>query len=570
MAACTFFTFYSFKGGVGRSMALLNCAQFLAASGRRVLMIDMDLEAPGLSYLIKRLRDCDANNGSTCREEGLVELVRGFAEAPESWPLGEADHPERLEPYLIELAVPPTLRLPGVEGRLALLPAGKLDHGYAGRLARWHEPPLEALRERWAAHLRGVIERLQSFDYVLIDARTGFSDEGYLAVRILADHLVVLSGLNDQNLAGTARFLRQAQTWNEIDGRGKRRVILVASPVPEWEDDRKAQRRKQAEEVFQRELGEKVGFSHALPYHPRLALEETVIVADLPDSGLASAYRRLVDMMRDLAADSQQSWLEHLFEALNASDEAKRELPEKVLADLNTAWREVSVLAPDLARQLAPLVASHFADFANTMRVSGATKTARRGYQESLEIFRELGDRQEIAIGLFGQAKLDLLQGDYAAARRGYQESLGIFRELGDRQRILVTELYLAALEGLAETSIPLERIGKALSAVRDFGDPHLTLRGENLLAELLLARGEMAAVVTQATATIEAAAALGLRGIEAEARAWRAIAEEALGQHQAAREDATRALEFFAAAGVRHHPQMDALRALLEALEPS
>ena len=41
-----FVTFYSFKGGVGRTMALINAAAILAGRGRRVLMIDFDLEAP--------------------------------------------------------------------------------------------------------------------------------------------------------------------------------------------------------------------------------------------------------------------------------------------------------------------------------------------------------------------------------------------------------------------------------------------------------------------------------------------------------------------------------------------
>src|ERR1039458_3724505 len=47
----SFVTFYSFKGGVGRSMALINTAGILAGRGFRVLVIDLDLEAPGLSYL---------------------------------------------------------------------------------------------------------------------------------------------------------------------------------------------------------------------------------------------------------------------------------------------------------------------------------------------------------------------------------------------------------------------------------------------------------------------------------------------------------------------------------------
>src|SRR5436189_94654 len=44
----TIATFYSYKGGVGRSMALANAAVLLARAGRRVLVVDFDLEAPGI------------------------------------------------------------------------------------------------------------------------------------------------------------------------------------------------------------------------------------------------------------------------------------------------------------------------------------------------------------------------------------------------------------------------------------------------------------------------------------------------------------------------------------------
>ena len=41
-------TFYSYKGGVGRTMALINVAILLAEAGKRVLIVDFDLEAPGI------------------------------------------------------------------------------------------------------------------------------------------------------------------------------------------------------------------------------------------------------------------------------------------------------------------------------------------------------------------------------------------------------------------------------------------------------------------------------------------------------------------------------------------
>ena len=41
-------TFYSYKGGTGRTMALANTAWILASNGNKVLVVDWDLESPGL------------------------------------------------------------------------------------------------------------------------------------------------------------------------------------------------------------------------------------------------------------------------------------------------------------------------------------------------------------------------------------------------------------------------------------------------------------------------------------------------------------------------------------------
>lgn len=54
-------TFYSYKGGTGRSMALANVAWVLASAGAKVLVVDGDLEAPGQRALFyaARLRTSD-------------------------------------------------------------------------------------------------------------------------------------------------------------------------------------------------------------------------------------------------------------------------------------------------------------------------------------------------------------------------------------------------------------------------------------------------------------------------------------------------------------------------------
>ena len=53
-------TFYSYKGGTGRTMALANVAWILAANGKRVLVADWDLESPGLHRFFDPFIDADA------------------------------------------------------------------------------------------------------------------------------------------------------------------------------------------------------------------------------------------------------------------------------------------------------------------------------------------------------------------------------------------------------------------------------------------------------------------------------------------------------------------------------
>ena len=55
-------TFYSYRGGVGRSMAMANVGEILADMGYRVIVCDWDLEAPGLErYLVTNYADDPAS-----------------------------------------------------------------------------------------------------------------------------------------------------------------------------------------------------------------------------------------------------------------------------------------------------------------------------------------------------------------------------------------------------------------------------------------------------------------------------------------------------------------------------
>src|ERR1041385_6575180 len=65
-------TFYSYKGGVGRSMGLANVATLLAKWKRKVLVVDWDLEAPGIESYFEKQTDL-----ATLRQQtpGVVDLI---------------------------------------------------------------------------------------------------------------------------------------------------------------------------------------------------------------------------------------------------------------------------------------------------------------------------------------------------------------------------------------------------------------------------------------------------------------------------------------------------------------
>src|SRR5262249_50873455 len=68
-------TFYSFKGGVGRTMALANVAWILASAGKRVLAVDWDLDSPGLHrYFRPFLRDKDLTSNN-----GVIDILLSYS-----------------------------------------------------------------------------------------------------------------------------------------------------------------------------------------------------------------------------------------------------------------------------------------------------------------------------------------------------------------------------------------------------------------------------------------------------------------------------------------------------------
>jgi cytochrome c-type biogenesis protein CcmH/NrfG len=335
------FTFYSFKGGVGRSLALLNVAYTLAGRGRHVLVVDMDLEAPGISGFLDRQKELSA--APTAHPKDILSLLWEAIAALRAD--GDMTEVARKLPPLSNYvraisedklaALRPQL---GQLGRLDVL-GTDLERNYLERLA---ELGLEGLPQDQLMALSRLFHHyfkaqrfphrplgLEAFeaplptpyDYVLVDSRTGITEIGGLCVGPLADRLVVLASLNDQNVQGTLMFLQEAgikpkprpaddKPWDEadavsVDGTdnlslGPKPTIVVASPVPTGEIEYKRERLKKLEEL----LGIRPA---SLSYHPQMGLIESIFVRDYPEEYLAGEYRRLTTRIMAQASDDSPS-----------------------------------------------------------------------------------------------------------------------------------------------------------------------------------------------------------------------------------------------------------------------
>jgi MinD-like ATPase involved in chromosome partitioning or flagellar assembly len=199
-------TFYSYKGGVGRSMALANIAVLLARRGLKVLAVDWDLEAPGLERYF----------GYFDIKPGGPGLLRMCMEAQKN---GTANFETFTSSFDCEANHPITLLASGREQDEAYsrnLEAFDWDEFFRHRGGNF----LEHLRKQWR----------DEFDIVLIDSRTGLSDSGGICTIQLPDIVVAMFTANYQSLYGLRDVIRLAQKARQ--GLAYDRMPLSVLPLP--------------------------------------------------------------------------------------------------------------------------------------------------------------------------------------------------------------------------------------------------------------------------------------------------------------------------------------------------
>jgi Mrp family chromosome partitioning ATPase len=204
-------TFYSYKGGTGRSMALANTAVLLAGRGEEpvdTLMIDWDLEAPGLHKYFP-LRD-DQGPMADPTSPGLADLFDVlFSAARKLATLGELERRAKMIELVDSIDTDEYIARTDVPG-LCLLKAGRFDPAYSDLVNRfrWDE------FYEWAPWaFRALTERLiKTYRYVLVDSRTGITDTSSICTSLLPDKLVVVFTPNEQSLEGVRELVDRTIT----------------------------------------------------------------------------------------------------------------------------------------------------------------------------------------------------------------------------------------------------------------------------------------------------------------------------------------------------------------------
>jgi MinD-like ATPase involved in chromosome partitioning or flagellar assembly len=199
-------TFYSYKGGVGRTLSLANIAWILASNGLRVLAIDWDLEAPGLHRFFRPFLDDRAGTATP----GVIDLLQEFAvEATADATRGgtassfDTDVLQYVQPVKWEFPHP---------GFIDLIGAGRQDESYATRVNAfaWQTFHRDLGGAQFLDRLRAALQA--EYDYVLIDSRTGISDVNGICTVQLPDTVVVCFTTNPQSLLGCASVAQTIRT----------------------------------------------------------------------------------------------------------------------------------------------------------------------------------------------------------------------------------------------------------------------------------------------------------------------------------------------------------------------
>lgn len=218
-------TFYSYKGGVGRSLALVNIATRLSEFGKKVCIIDFDLEAPGL-----HLKLPVSNILLNKNYKGIVDYVYTFS--------NEGTLDSNIKDYAIEVKINNNSK------PITLIPAGNTNSNeYWKKLSNinWYELIYENPNGlAFFLNLKEIIKKEIKPDFLLIDSRTGISEMSGISLSLLADEVVIIAANNKENLSGVKKIITSLKNEenNILGNLPKINFVLSRIPFTEKPEDK--------------------------------------------------------------------------------------------------------------------------------------------------------------------------------------------------------------------------------------------------------------------------------------------------------------------------------------------
>jgi len=324
-------------------MALANVAQYLSLQGLDIIMVDWDLEAPGLEeFFFDTPDDLERAKAHPGLMDTLLAYKRTYpaikprlitpaneGEVPDSVP-AEGDRGANIATVrsqnaaLLKQLLPPlsdalfTVHSPADgnprNGALKLLTAGWRgpqfqEYAAAVQSFDWTEFYTDFDGEVYFDWLRDELN--SGANVVLVDSRTGVTEMGGVCTRHLADVVVCMSAPNRQSLHGLVDMIRSFQRQSLIELRG-RPLEIVAIPARVENSEISLLNRFSSEFVGRLDQFTPAAFKSArrtfwdlrIPYVPRYAYSETLAVGVEDTAGdLELAYKSLASHLMILAPE---------------------------------------------------------------------------------------------------------------------------------------------------------------------------------------------------------------------------------------------------------------------------
>lgn len=396
-------TFYSYKGGTGRSMHLANVAWILASNGKRVLMVDWDLEAPGLHrYFQPFLIDKEVT-----ATDGLIDLMWDFSDAAMTAVPEAQRAPGWHQAYADIVRCTAAIRwgFPA-PGRLDLLSAGRQGPSYSSRVTSFNWQNFYD-RLGGGVFLESVKAGMRKeYDYVLIDSRTGVTDTAGICTVQMPDALVVCFTANNQSIEGCAAIAQSVRAQWTANGQrtDHRRIVPLLTRVDGSEKDKLNARRKLVRTKFDAYIpGMAAGTlddywrNIEVPYVPWYSYEEVLAV-------FADKYREKISVLDSAEALTQLLTHGEITSAVRPSDMER----EAVLAQSAGADPPVTVTRPTRAPDAA--VGSPYPGLQPFSRDNSEVFFGRNTESEELAERLRSGQRELYVVGPSGSGKSSLVR----------------------------------------------------------------------------------------------------------------------------------------------------------------